>query len=186
MSSEKSQVNEYPTSTGYLVVDSKRCQGCLSCMMVCSLVHEGEANLSLSRIQVMQNILKDWPDDIKISQCRQCVDPPCVEACPTGALHVDPASDNVRTIDQSECTGCESCMEACPYTPKRIIFNSKTGVAVKCDLCFNTTYWAGNGGTMGKHACIEVCPQQCIKFTTEIPEQRGEAGYDANLREATR
>ena len=43
-----------PLSGGYLLTDSKKSQGCQLCMMTCSLVHEGEVNLSLARIQVMQ------------------------------------------------------------------------------------------------------------------------------------
>ena len=35
-----------PVSGGYLLVDTKKCQGCLSCMLACSLVNEGEENLS--------------------------------------------------------------------------------------------------------------------------------------------
>ena len=66
----------FTLSEAYILVDSKKCQGCLSCMMACSLVHEGEASLSLARIQVMQNILRNWPDDISIVQCRQCANPP--------------------------------------------------------------------------------------------------------------
>ena len=79
----------FAPAEGYILVDSKKCQGCQSCMMACSMVHEGEINLSLARIQVMQNILSNWPDDIKIVQCRQCANPLCVPACPTGALYVD-------------------------------------------------------------------------------------------------
>jgi hypothetical protein len=44
-----------PASEGYLLVDTKKCQGCVSCMLACSLVHEGIASLSLARIQVLQN-----------------------------------------------------------------------------------------------------------------------------------
>jgi ferredoxin len=50
----------YPVSEGYLVVDIKKCQGCVSCMLACSLVHEGVENLSLARIQVLQNSFDNW------------------------------------------------------------------------------------------------------------------------------
>ena len=54
----------------------------MSCMLACSLVHEGGTNPSLSRIQVIQNPFLKWPDDLTIEQCRQCLEPACVEACP--------------------------------------------------------------------------------------------------------
>ncbi len=45
----------YPAAAAYLVVDTKKCDGCCSCMAACSLVHEGEGNYSLSRIQIAQD-----------------------------------------------------------------------------------------------------------------------------------
>jgi ferredoxin len=50
-----SAADEIPPSDGYLLVDIKKCQGCASCMLACSLVHEGVETLSISRIQIMQN-----------------------------------------------------------------------------------------------------------------------------------
>jgi len=181
MAIQSEKKTKYPVSEGYLLVDSKKCQGCQACMMVCSMVHEGAASLSLSRIQVMQNIIKNWPDDIKIVQCRQCANPLCVKACPTGALHVDTANGNIRIIDGAKCDGCRKCIEACPFLPQRIIWNPKTGKALKCDLCLNTPYWHEKGGPRGKQACVEICPQQAIKFTREIPNQKADAGYDLDL-----
>lgn len=173
----------FPLSKGYIIVDSKICQGCQSCMIACSLAHEGEANLSLARIQVMQNILFNWPDDIKIVQCRQCANPLCVAACPTGALHVDTANGNIRVIDESKCDGCKKCLEACPFTPSRIIWDPVKAKSIKCDLCLNTPYWEETGGPEGKQACVEVCPQKAIKFVGKVPNQKGDAGYDLNLRQ---
>ena len=87
---------------GYLLIDTKKCQGCLSCMLACSLVHEGEENLSLSRIQVSQNSFKKYPYDVtseSIQSCDLCSDTPfwnkqpgpyeklaCVAVCPVGAV----------------------------------------------------------------------------------------------------
>ena len=45
----------YPTSTGYIVYDSRVCWGCLSCMFACSVAHQGEANPTLSRIQIVKD-----------------------------------------------------------------------------------------------------------------------------------
>ena len=90
--------NEIPPADGYLLVDIEKCQGCLSCMLACSLVHEGVESLSLSRIQIMQNSFASFPDDLTIEQCRQCVDPACVKVCPTGALRADSEYGNVRRV----------------------------------------------------------------------------------------
>jgi protein NrfC len=171
-----------PASGGYLLVDTRKCQGCMTCMLACSLAHEGKENLSLSRIQVMQNPFGKFPDDITLEQCRQCVEPACLEACPTGALHVDAESGNVRRVDADECIGCMSCVNACPFAPSRAIWNFEDGHAQKCDLCVATPHWNQDGGPGGKQACVQACPLGAISFTDEIPVQQGDAGYDVNLR----
>jgi protein NrfC len=145
-----------PAAGGYLLVDTRKCQGCMTCMLACSLVHEGRENLSLSRIQVVQNPFERFPDDITLEQCRQCVEPACLEACPTGALHVDKENGNVRRVDADECIGCMSCVNACAYPPSRAIWNHEDGHAQKCDLCVGTPHWDENGGPNGKQACVQV------------------------------
>lgn len=171
------EVVAIPASGGYLLVDTRKCAGCTSCMLACSLTHHGEENYELSRIQVMQNPFEAFPKDIQISQCRQCPFPSCVEACPTGANHIDREHGNVRTIDESKCIGCERCVAACPFTPSRALWNAEEKHAQKCDLCANTPHWKETGGPGGKQACVEVCPVKAISFTAEVPIQ-SEAGYD--------
>jgi protein NrfC len=171
-----------PASEGYLLVDTKKCQGCLSCMLACSLVHEGTENLSLARIQILQNSFAKFPDDLTMAQCRHCVDPPCVEACPQNALYIDKKNGNVRTVDVKKCTGCKACVQACPYEPSRALWNFDNKHALKCDLCSNAPFWDKRGGPKGKQACVEVCPLNAIQLTKKIPEQKGDAGYKVNLR----
>ena len=171
-----------PVSGGYLLVDTKKCQGCMSCMLACSLVHEGKENLSLARIQILQNPFMGFPDDIELALCRQCVEPACIAACPTGALYADATHNNVRRVNQEKCIGCQSCIEACPYEPSRALWNFEKGLAMKCDLCAETPFWEEKGGPGGKQACVEVCPLGAIRFTTKTPVQKGNKGYMVNLR----
>ncbi len=171
-----------PASGGYLLVDTRKCQGCMTCMLACSLVHEGKENLSLARIQVVQNSFAKFPDDITLAQCRQCVEPACLKACPTDALHVDQEHGNVRMIDTEKCTGCMSCVKACPYAPGRAVWDFEDEHAQKCDLCADTPFWHERGGPDGKQACVELCPVAALKFTREIPKQDGDEGYNVNLR----
>lgn len=171
-----------PASGGYLLVDTRKCQGCMTCMLACSLAHEGKENLSLSRIQVIENPFEKFPDDITIEQCRQCVEPACLEVCPTGALHADSEHGDVRRVNLEECIGCMACVDACPYAPSRAIWNFEEGHAQKCDLCVATPHWNQDGGPGGKQACVQACPVGAISFTDEIPAQQGDAGYNVNLR----
>jgi protein NrfC len=162
-----------PASEGYLLVDTKKCQGCLSCMLACSLVHEGTENLSLARIQVLQNPFEKFPDDLTMAQCRQCVEPACVEACPQKALHVDKENGNIRIVDVKKCIGCKACVQACPYEPGRALWNPDKKRALKCDLCADAPFWNVKGGVEGKQACVEVCPLSAIKLQGRFPSRRG-------------
>ncbi len=170
-------------SDGYLIVDAKKCQGCLSCMLACSLVHEGAQNLSLSRIQIMQDSFEKFPGDLTIEQCRQCEAPACVDACPEDALVPNPDFGHVRMVDKKKCTGCGSCFEACPYTLARLLV--MTDESRKCDLCANAPHhWdTKGGGPDGKQACVEICPIGAIAFTKTLPAQEGKSGYKVNLRD---
>jgi protein NrfC len=172
----------YPASKGYLVYDSKKCAGCTTCMLSCSLVHEGIQNLSLSRIQIMQDSFGKFPYDVIMAPCRQCVTPVCVQQCPTGAAYVDTANGNVRRIDAEKCIGCKTCLSACPQQPHRTVWNHTTNKSSKCDLCLDTPYWNEKGGPGGKQACVESCPMKAIRFVTETPDQKETEGYDVNLR----
>ncbi|MHC4677323.1 MAG: 4Fe-4S dicluster domain-containing protein [Planctomycetota bacterium] len=171
-----------PASGGYLLVDTRKCQGCMTCMLACSLVHEGKENLSLARIQVVQNSFGKFPNDIELAQCRQCKTPACVQACPTRAIYAEGKYGNVRMVDAKKCTGCMACLNACPHTPGRAIWDFEDEHAQKCDLCANTPFWNERGGPGGKQACVELCPVAALKFTKEMPEQVGDEGYNVNLR----
>ena len=177
-----------PASEGYLLVDSKKCQGCASCMLACSLVNMGVADYTRSRIQVIQNPFENWPQDVFIAQCRQCVNPACVAACPEKALTADAANGYVRRVDREKCVGCGECVEACPFIPSRCSIapeKAKENKSSKCDLCAGAPYhWDdAGGGPKGKQACVAVCPMKAIQFTEKIPEQKGDAGYNVNLRD---
>ncbi len=172
----------YPESKGYLVYDSKKCAGCTTCMLSCSLVHEGVQSLSLSRIQIAQDSFGKFPYDIIMAPCRHCVTPVCVQQCPTGAAHVDTANGNVRRINSEKCIGCKTCLAACPQQPHRTVWNHTTNKSMKCDLCLDTPHWNEKGGPNGKQACVESCPMKAIKFVDKTPNQKETDGYDINLR----
>lgn len=182
LTSEAQGKTEYPLSAKYLICDSKNCAGCYGCMIACSIVHEGQANLSLSRIQVHRSVLESYPADIQINACRQCPEPLCVINCPTGACHISKENGNIRMINADECIGCKTCINSCPVIPHRPIWNHVTGKAIKCDLCTDTPYYNKKGGVNGSQACVDACVANALKVVTELPDQKDISGYDRNLQ----
>ncbi|MDI9612772.1 MAG: 4Fe-4S dicluster domain-containing protein [Acidobacteriota bacterium] len=173
----------YEPSKGYIVYDSRLCFGCQSCMYACSMTHEGVANPSLARIQIIRDApsFTKYPYDIVMSVCRQCVTPVCVQSCPTGACHVDAANGNVRRIDQEKCIGCQRCIQSCPQRPHRTVWDPGKKKSTKCDLCVDAPYWNHKGGPGGEQACISVCPAKALKLVAKAPSQTDIAGYDVDL-----
>jgi protein NrfC len=153
-------------------------------MLACSMVHDGTASLSLSRIQVHRYVLGTYPKDLIHNVCRQCPTPLCVDNCPTGACHVSAENGNIRMIDEAKCIGCQTCINSCPQLPHRVIWDQAKKKAVKCDMCVNTPYYNKKGGPGGSQACVEACPANSLKVVDEMPEQADLRGYDRNLMPA--
>ncbi|HEY8394028.1 MAG TPA: nitrate reductase subunit beta [Thermaerobacter sp.] len=65
--------------------------------------------------------------------CEHCLNPPCVSACPSGAMYKR-EEDGIVLVDQEACRGWRFCVSSCPY--KKVYFNWRTGKAEKCTLCF--------------------------------------------------
>jgi formate dehydrogenase iron-sulfur subunit len=86
--------------------------------------------------------------------CKHCVDAPCLEVCPTGAI-LRTEFDTVY-INEPACNGCRDCISACPFG---VIHVSPTRhVAQKCTFCYDRLK---NDLTP---ACAQACPTQSIRF----------------------
>jgi Fe-S-cluster-containing hydrogenase component 2 len=133
------------TSFKTLMVDPSRCTGCRSCEMACSMYHEGQCSPVLSRMRIIkyETLGKSYP-----SVCSQCSKPQCLTACDQGAIDIDETTGAVN-IDEALCTGCRSCLTACP----QIGFHAEKRVAFKCDLC------------NGSPQCARFCPSGALIFS---------------------
>ncbi len=65
--------------------------------------------------------------------CNHCLNPACVAACPSGALHKR-GEDGIVLVNQDVCRAWRACIPACPY--KKTYYNWSTGKSEKCILCF--------------------------------------------------
>lgn len=110
-----------------LLVNKNVCTGCRVCTLVCSLWHDGVCNPAKARIRIeRRSVTLDIP-----YACRQCDKPPCVEACPVGAL-TKTELGSIR-VDEKLCTACGLCQTACPFDAIRM--HPAKHVAMICDLC---------------------------------------------------
>jgi formate dehydrogenase iron-sulfur subunit len=85
--------------------------------------------------------------------CKHCVQAPCLEVCPTGAI-IRTEFDSVF-IQQDTCNGCRACVSACPFG---VVDMGRDGKAHKCTLCYDRLQ---NGR---EPACAQACPTDSIRF----------------------
>lgn len=138
--------------------DQTRCTGCYTCMIACKDWHEVDLGSEPEDwIQVVSIEKGTFPDlfvTYLVFPCLHCENPPCVDACPTGAISKR-NEDGIVVVDRDACMGNEDCdaycKSACPYdVPK---FGSEKGAKMqKCDLC-------SQRASEGKAPiCVEACP----------------------------
>jgi formate dehydrogenase iron-sulfur subunit len=90
--------------------------------------------------------------------CKHCVQAPCLDVCPTGAI-MRTEFDSVY-IQQDTCNGCRDCLSACPFGVIHMggPENEGKGTAKKCTLCYDRMQ---HGLTP---ACAQACPTASIQF----------------------
>lgn len=157
-------------------VDLERCVGCQGCVIACKA--ENGTPPSIHWMKVLEKEEGEFPyarRSFTPVRCNHCDDPPCVTACPTGAIVKRP--DGIVVVDKDVCIGVMACMTACPYyvpyrwdeeegyfgdglTPyeKEKYSQFKKGSAMKCHFCYHRI-------DEGRPpACVETCPADALNF----------------------
>jgi Fe-S-cluster-containing hydrogenase component 2 len=146
---------EHPVA-GRIEHNPSLCAGCGVCGLMCSLYHEKETIVALSRSELVRD---PFEGTYSLNVCRQCLSPSCYQSCPQkdSALCIDKAT-GVKYVNPAKCKGCGKCTRGCPLKPARIKLNPDRKVAFKCDLCRDR-----DKGPI----CIEYCSQRALAVVRE-------------------
>ncbi|UXD21681.1 formate dehydrogenase subunit beta [Ignicoccus pacificus DSM 13166] len=147
-----------------------RCIGCRACQTACKIWNQRPVEKT-SFSPDFTNPPSLTPDSFTIikfkevfdgevkwimlkEQCMHCNDPPCVSACPTGAM--TKTEEGAVYVRPEKCIGCQYCVEACPFdVPK---YDEGSGKVYKCTMCIDRI----RDGKLP--ACVEACPTQALVF----------------------
>ncbi len=153
------------------VIDVSICNGCYNCQIACKDEHVGNDWTPIARPQPdtgqfwlkMNEYVRGTVPKVKMhyipTLCNHCDNAACLESCPVeGAIYR--RADGLVIIDPVKCTGCRSCVDACPY--QAIYFNEDLNIAQKCTGC---AHLLDSGWKEPR--CVDACPTQALKFMEE-------------------
>ena len=137
-------------------VDLDACTGCKACVAACHSLNGLDENESWRDVGILSGGSEEKPlVQTVTSACHHCVDPACLNGCPTMAYEKDENTGIVRHLDD-QCIGCQYCILKCPYdVPK---YNKNLGIVRKCDMCIDRLK-KGEAP-----ACVQSCPSGAIKI----------------------
>jgi tetrathionate reductase subunit B len=132
-----------------MIIDINRCTGCQSCVIACKAQNKTATDKFNTKVLSVED--GNYPDARVVFtpvQCNQCVNPPCVPACPINATFKLP--NGIVVTDWNKCEGIGACVPACPYEA-RFLDNRFGNKVDKCDFCVNRL----EKGLLP--ACVEAC-----------------------------
>jgi formate dehydrogenase iron-sulfur subunit len=184
------------------LIDIANCIGCRACQVACKqwndrdgeqtqlegdLGFQNPAALSartytLIAFHEFENAEKPGgiENSFVMQRCLHCLEPACVSACPTTALHQ--REDGPITYDEDECIGCRYCQLACPWDVPTSDWNSLAPKISKCTHCADRIAQpapiAFNGqaisdaeskrfnDSIAVPACVKACPADALRYGT--------------------
>lgn len=142
-----------------LEIAKELCWGCKTCEAACKQENRPADGVKLIRVSEdgPRQVDDKWHYVFAVNRCRHCEEPPCVDACPEDSIRK--RDDGIVVMDYETCTGCRSCMPACPYDA--IDFDGERDIAQKCNLCHHRV----DLGLLP--ACADnVCLAHCIHLAS--------------------
>lgn len=152
--------------------DQTRCTGCYTCMVACKDWYDIDTGpVNLMRVKCFER--GTFPDLFAAylaSPCYHCENPPCIQACPEGAI-TKREVDGIVVVDRDKCVGADrcpkKCLKACPWDVPQ--FEAETDAKMrKCEFCIERL-------EQGRAPiCVEACPM----FALDVgPVDRLKAQY---------
>lgn len=153
------------------VHDVSICNGCYNCQIACKDEHVANDWTPIAKpqpdtghfwLKISENVRGQVPR-VKVAYypilCNHCDDAPCMAACKVeGGIYK--REDGLVIIDPVKCSGCKSCVDACPYGV--IYFNEDLNLAQKCTGC---AHLLDSGWKEPR--CVDACPTLALKFMEE-------------------
>lgn len=161
--------------TAAILTDTEKCIGCNECVIACKKANHLEPDAPRRWNAGDGLTARNWTSIVEgpnrsfvRKQCRHCLEPACISACPVGALQKSPSGAVV--YDSDKCMGCRYCMMACPFGIPRYDWDQTVPYVRKCTLCEDRVR------TGSQPACTQACPTKATIF----------GGRDELLKEAHR
>lgn len=168
-----------------ILTDVTKCIGCEECVKACKHTNNTGEDLPWRWQQKIDDLsatrfttILRLPDKHYVrQQCRHCLEPACVSACPVGAMYKTPEGAVVYNSDI--CIGCRYCMTACPFGIPRYSWSKAVHYVRKCFFCHQNIM----EGKQDQPACTRACPTKATVFgerdkLIKIARQRIEEGKD--------
>ena len=126
------QKDRKPMSQHGFYFNASRCIKCHACEIACREWNEVEEGPRWREVVTVTSDTSPKPSMMNISMaCMHCAEPPCRDACPTGAI-TKRTDDGIVVVDPEKCIGCGYCLWACPYGAPQF---GKNGKMQKCNYC---------------------------------------------------
>ena len=134
--------------------DMGACIGCHSCEVACAEQNGLPDGTVWRRVGEIEG--GAFPDARRMHlslACNHCLEPTCLEGCPTEA-YLKLENGVVQHL-ADECIGCQYCTWSCPYSVP--VFQPDRRIVTKCDMCLPRL----ESGLAP--ACVGACPTEALR-----------------------
>ena len=138
------------------------CIGCHSCEVACAEQNGLPDGTTWRRVGEIEG--GDHPTTKRFHlsmSCNHCLEPACLEGCPTNAY--EKLGNGAVVHHADDCIGCQYCTWNCPYSVPA--FQPDRRIVTKCDLCQPRL------GAGLEPACVGACPTHAITVEKFMPEE---------------